>query len=56
MQRNYAAKGQKFDKIGIMVLKDVIKITKVCRKMPEEYERKAVLEWAEQYDKIFTAK
>lgn len=43
-------------KKGIRVVKDVMKIIKVCKKMPYTYERQAVIEWAEQYDKIFTAK
>lgn len=43
-------------KKGIRVVKDVMKIIKICKKMPDEYDREAVIEWAEQYDKIFTAK
>ena len=43
-------------KKGIRVVKDVVKIMKVCKKMPEDYELEAVKAWAEQYDKIFTAK
>ena len=43
-------------KKGIRVVKDVMKIIRVCKKMPEEYELDAVKEWAEKYDVIFTAK
>lgn len=43
-------------KKGIRVVKDVMKIIKICKKMPDTYERQAVIEWSEKYDEIFTAK
>ncbi len=43
-------------KKGIRVVKDVMKILKVCKKMPDTYELEAVKAWAQQYDEIFTAK
>lgn len=43
-------------KKGIRVVKDVMKILRICRKMPDTYELPAVKEWAEKYDVIFTAK
>jgi len=43
-------------KKGIRVVKDVMKIIKVCKNMPEEYELNAVKKWAKSYDEIFTAK
>ncbi|MDO4816451.1 MAG: NAD(P)/FAD-dependent oxidoreductase [Bacillota bacterium] len=43
-------------KKGIRVVKDVVKIIKVCKRMPDTYELSAVKAWAEQYDKILTAK